>query len=60
MRLAVISLRVVWGVLMAILLYLIIANRIDPLGLVVYSLVVIAVMAAAMYLQPRGGRRAAR
>lgn len=60
MRLTIISLRLAWGVLMGVLLYLIVTSRIDPLGLVLYSLVVIAVMSAEMFLRPRGGRRAAR
>lgn len=59
MRSAVIGLRVVWCVLMAVLLYLIVTSSISPIGTVLYSLVVIAVMAAEMYLRPRGGRRAA-
>jgi hypothetical protein len=59
-RHAVIGLKVAWGVLMLVLLYLIVTSSISPLGLVFYSLVVIAVMSAAMYLRPRGGRRAAR
>lgn len=60
MRQAMVGLRVVWCVLMLVLLYLIVSGSITPLGLVFYSLVVIAVMSAAMYLRPRGGRRAAR
>lgn len=60
MQLAVVSLRVLWGVLMAVFLYLIVTSSIDPLGVVLYSLLVIAVMAAEMYLRSRVNRHAAR
>lgn len=60
MQLAVVSLRVLWGVLMAVFLYLIVTSSIDPLGVVLYSLLVIAVMAAEMYLRSRVNRRVAR
>jgi hypothetical protein len=59
-RIAIISLRVAWVVLMAVFLALIVTNSISGWGTVLYSLAVIAVMFAAMYLRPRGGRRAAR
>lgn len=65
---SVIALRILWGVLMAVLLALIVTNSISGLGTALYSLVVMAVMAAEMYLRSRlrpaglrpAGRRAAR
>jgi hypothetical protein len=57
-----IILRAVWAVLMLIFLLLIIDNSISGFGTVIYSLVVLAVMAAEMYLRHRlqAGPRAAR
>jgi hypothetical protein len=61
MRIAVITLRVLWGVLMAVFLYLIVTNSISAWGTVLYSLAVLTVMYVAMYLSSRrAGRRAAR
>lgn len=60
MRLTVMILKALWAVLMVILLLLIIDNSISGWGTVLYALVVLAVMSAAMYLQARAGRRAAR
>lgn len=57
---SVIALRVLWAVMMAVFLVLIVTDSISGWGTVLYSLAVIAVMGAAMYLRPRGGRRVAR
>lgn len=55
-----VALIVLYWVLMAVFLYLIVTGNISGWGTVIYALVVLAVMGAAMYLRPRGGRRAAR
>jgi hypothetical protein len=51
---------VLWAVLMAVFLYLIVTSTISGWGTVLYTLLVIAVMSAAMYLQARVNRHAAR